>query len=165
MAGKYRLDSRATTNPFAPTEVGLTAATRKTVLQVGVPSTTGLYVLGWGVSFDGVTAGNDPVICDLIDTDVAATAGTSQTPDKWEDDNNEASLCVGGTGASGYNFGTEGTITGARALDTQNVHPQSGYSIWFPDLHTPRVKVSRFLRLRCLAAQTVNALPWIVWRE
>ncbi len=163
---EYILAPRATAAPFEPTVVALVAATTKTVLQVATPSTTDIRVLGWGVSFDAA-ANATPVICHLIDTAVAATVGTSFTPDLWGNPGSSASLCIGGTGATGYNFGTEGTITGIpRMLDMQHVHPQSGYAVWFPEVRIqPRVAASSFLRLRCKAPAGVNVLPWIVWAE
>lgn len=163
MSGVYKITSKAS---HAPVEVALVAATRKTVLQCATPSTTGIYVVGWGVSFDGTSATGEPVICELIDVDAAATV-TSFTPEKWGDDNDEASLCVGGASATGYNASAEGTITGSRTLDEQEVHPQTGYSVWYPDtnMKMPRVKVSRFLRVRCLAPAGVNCIPWILELE
>ena len=107
-----------------------------------------------------------PVICSLVDGDVAATGGTSLTPDLWGNSLQQASLCVGGTGATMYGAGSEGTLTTVRQLDAQHVHPQSGYGIWFPDMdRMPRVAASRFLRIRCKAPAIVNVLPWIIWAE
>src|SRR6185503_15564597 len=83
-----------------------------TLLQVATPSTCSIVVLEWGISFDGSAAAT-PIKCELLQTDVAATAGTSLTPTIWGDPNAPASLCVGGTGATMFNDGaiTEGTIT------------------------------------------------------
>ena len=135
----------------------------KTLLQVATPSTTDIRVVAWGVSFDGVSATAEPGQLTLIDTDVAATV-TTLTPEEWESDDSQASLCVGGTSATGYNGSAEGTITASRIFDAQEVHPQTGYSLWFPGPY-PRVKASRFLRVRSLFAATVNAVPWILFQE
>lgn len=161
MSGVYKYTSKAS---HAPVEVALVAATRKTALQAATPSTTGIYVVAWGVSFDGVTAAAEPVIGELIDTDVAATV-TAFTPEKWTDDNDEASLLVGGTALTGYNASAEGTIAASRTLDEQEIHPQTGYALWYPPDARPRVKVSRFLRVRLLAAAGVNCIPWILGLE
>lgn len=152
---------RATSAPFAVIEVA-TSAARKTLLQVATPSTTDIRILGWGLSFDGIVVTNPSGQLELIDTDVAATV-TTLTPDKWGSDDNQSSLCVGGASATGYNASAEGTIAGVRLLDGQNVHPQSGYSVWFPK--GPRVKASRFLRIRALFSVDINGIPWIVWEE
>ncbi len=65
----------------APTEVATTTA-RKTLLQVATPSTTGIRVVAWGVSFDGIVVTEVPGIVDLIDVNVAATMGSNITPEK-----------------------------------------------------------------------------------
>jgi len=164
---EYIATPRATSAPFEPVVVALVAATTKTVLQVGVPGTTDIRIIGWGVSFDGASSAAVPVICHLMQTDVAASAGTSLTPDQWGNDLATASLCVGGTAATGYNFGTENTITGTpRIFDSQHVHPQAGYGVFFPEVRwQPKVPVSKFVRLRCKAPAGVNVIPWILWTE
>lgn len=139
-----------------------TGATVKTVLQVATPSTTDIRVVAWGVSFDGIASTAVPGVCALVDVDVAATV-TTLTPELWGSADNQASLCVGGTAATGYNASAEGTITASRLLDGQQVHPQAGYSVWLPE--RPRAKASRFLRVRCTFAATVNVLPWVLWQE
>lgn len=141
-----------------------TGAALKTLLQVATPSTTSIKVLGWGVSFDGVSATAAPGRVQLVDVDVAATV-TSLTPEEWGDSDGPPSLCVGGAAATGYNATAEGTITGSRLLDGQNVHPQTGYAVWFPADARPIVKPSRFLRVRATFAADVNAVPWIAWQE
>lgn len=146
----------------APAEVA-TSTARKTLLQVATPSTTDIRVKAWGVSFDGVVVTNPPGIVDLIDVDVAATV-TTLTPEEWESDDGQASLCVGGASATGYNATAEGAITASRILDSQEVHPQNGYAVWFPN-KGPRIKPSRFLRIRALFSVDINGIPWIVWEE
>lgn len=148
----------------AITEVA-TGTSVKTVLQVATPSTTDIMVLGWKVGFDGTSATNPPGVVTLVDTDVAATSLTALTPEEYGSDNNQASLCVSGTSATGYGAAAEGTIAGSRLLDGDNVHPQTGYGVWFPSDARPIVKPSRFLRIRCLFSVDVNVIPWIWWRE
>lgn len=148
----------------AVVEVALSAATTKTVLQVATPSTQDITVVSWGLSFDGISSVAEPVICELIDVDVAATV-TSLTPEKYSDPNAPASLCVGGTSATGYNASAEGTIGASRLLDAAEVHPQAGIIVQFPLGREPGVAVSRFLRLRCKAPAAVNVIPHIIWEE
>jgi hypothetical protein len=158
---------RSTSTTYLPIVVALVAATAKTVLQVVTPSTTDIRVLGWGVSFDGASGTGIPVICQLIDATETATV-TSLTPEAWGNATAPASLCVGGTAATGYNASVEnvGTLTTSRQLDAQHVHPQSGYGVYFPEVRVqPRVAVSRCLRIRCTAPAGVNVLPWILWDE
>jgi hypothetical protein len=148
----------------AITEVATSAAV-KTVLQILTPSTTDIRVHGWGISFKGISATAEPGNVVLVDVDVAATTGTSLTPDKWESDDAPSSLCVGGTGATGYGFAAEGTITASRFLDAQAVHPQTGYGVWFPEGRRPKAKASRSLRIRTTFDVDINCIPWCVWEE
>lgn len=139
-----------------------TTTSLKTLLQVATPSTTDIRLIAWGISFDGVTATDAPGVVTLINVDVAATV-TAVSPEKWSSADSQASLCVSGTTATGYNASAEGTITNSIILDGQNIHPQTGYSVWLPE--RPRIKASRFLRIRALFAVTINAIPWLIWEE
>jgi len=166
---EYRAAPRATTTPFAPVVVALAAATTKTVLQVNIPSAQDIRLLGWGVSFDGASGTAVPVICQLIEGDVAASVGTSFTPEPWGNAIAPASVCIGGAALTGYNFTTEGTMTAVREIDSQHVHPQSAYGVFWPATDTqPKCgapAAARFLRVRCTAAAIVNVIPWILWAE
>ena len=95
------------------------------------------------------------------------SAAASLTPDAWGNPGAPASLCVGGTGATAVNDGavTEGTITASRLLDAQEVHPQTGYAVWYPADQRPRIAVSRFLRVRTNFDSAISCLPWVIWDE
>lgn len=162
---EYNVSPRATATPWMPVVVALAAGVAKTVLQVAVPSTTDIKILGWSVSFDGASGTAIPVICQLLDGDVAASGGTAFTPDLYGNNLQPASLCIGGAALTGYNFGTEGAMTTVTGIDQQHVHPQSGYGIWFPDDSRRRVGSSRFLRIRCQAPAIVNVIPAVWWDE
>lgn len=161
---EYLLSPRATTTPFMPVVVALVGGAAKTVAQVATPSTTDILVLGWQVSFDGASGAAVPVICQLIDGDVAATV-TAFTPDPYGNSQQPASLCVGGTSATGYNASVEGTMTSVVGADAGHTHPQAGYGVWFPEGCRRRVGPSRFLRIRCQAPAAVNVIPEIWWAE
>jgi hypothetical protein len=141
-----------------------TSAAIKTVLQVATPSTTDIRIHGWGIGFDGIDPIAAPGVVTLVDTDVAASV-TTLTPELWESPLAPASLCVGGAALTGYNASAEGTIAASIIRDGQEVHPQSGYGVWFPEGRRPAVNPSRFLRIRTLFAVTINCVPWIVWEE
>jgi hypothetical protein len=165
---EYSATSKAVAAPFLPIVVALAAGVTKTVLQVAVPATTSIMLLGWGLSFDGVSGTAVPVTCQLADTDVGASGLTSYTPDLFGNTEQQASLCVGGAALTGHGGGvtpTEGTIAVCRSLDPQLVHPQAGYAVWWPERGMMRVGASRFLRIRCTAAAAVDVIPWVVWTE
>lgn len=142
----------------------------KTVLQVGVPAAVFMDILGWGISIAGTAPGDVPFYAYLMEGDVAATAGTALTPDPWDTPAGQASLCVGGTGATSYSAAyTEGTIAASRVFDSQRVHPQTGYSVWFPSDARPECGLqasARYVRVRVNAVTTAyNLVPWLVWEE
>lgn len=138
-----------------------------TLVQVATPSTTGITIIEWGISFDGAPGTAVPVLVELLQTDVAATAGTSLTPTLYGDPNAPPSLCVGGTGATMFNDGaiTEGTITAVRMFDAQLLPPTAPYVKQFPLGREPEVPVSKFLRIRTTAPAAVNALCYVIWEE
>lgn len=162
---EYMAIPRASTTPFLPVATALVAATIKTVLQVGIPSTTDVRILGWGISFDGAAGGTQvPVVVSLVDDPTPCTGGTSLTPEDWGNALSPASLCVGGAALTAYAL-TEVTPTAPRYLDSQVISPQAGYGVWYPGAAQPRVGVSRFVRIRVTAPAVVNAYPWIAWAE
>lgn len=143
-----------------------TTTSINTLMQVATPSTTGITVLEWGISLD-TPASAATVKCELLQTDVAATAGTSLTPTVWGDPNAPASLCVGGTGATMFNDGaiTEGTITATRMFDVAVLVPPFVYVKQYPLGREPEVPISKFLRVRVTASVTCNAYCYIIWEE
>lgn len=154
-------------SPTTASQVKMAVTTNiHTLLQVATPSTCSITILEWGISFDGSSAAT-PVVCELLQTDVAATAGTSLTPTIWGDPNAPASLCVGGTGATMFSDGsvTEGSITAVRMFDVQLIAPTNQYVKQFPLGREPEVPVSKFLRVRVKAEAAVNAICFIVWEE
>lgn len=160
---RYKISN--THSSGAITEIALTAATVKTVLQVVTPSTQDITIVSWSISFDGTSATAEPVLVSLIDTTGTAATVTSYTPDAYSDPNAPASLCVGGTTSTGINASGEGTLTTTRVLDVLEVPPTSGVVIQYPLGREPGVVVSHHLRLRALAAANVNCVATIVWEE
>ena len=144
-----------------------TGTSVKTLLQVACPSNQDIHVVEWGISFDGSAAAT-PVQCELIDTGtVGATSLTSLTPTQYSADAQMASLCVGGTGATGFNSGSslEGTITSVRPLDIQNVSPTGQYLKQWPLGREAYVAASHFLRIRVTAGASVSCYAYVIWQE
>jgi hypothetical protein len=165
MSNSYMASPRASTTPFLPVATALIAATIKTVLQVAVPATTDVVIIGWGLSFDNAAGGTQvPGICSLLHDPTACTGGTALTPEPWGNSLAPASLCVGGAALTAYSL-TEVTPTAPTYLDTQEVSPQSGYGVFFPADARPRVQPSRFIRIRCTLPAAANVIPWVLWDE
>jgi hypothetical protein len=163
MANIYAAFNGASPTTAAQVPVA-TGTAIKTLLQVATPSTENIRIIEWGISFDGSAAAT-PIKVELLQTDVAATSGTSLTPTLWGDPNEPASLCVGGTGATCYSPSTEGTTTASRVFDAQLVAPTNQYVKQYPLGREPIIPVSKFLRIRVTAGASVNAYAYIIWEE
>ena len=166
MAGIFWVMNAAFPTTAAPVKMA-TGTSIKTLLQVATPSTTSIQVIEWGISFDG-TVVNTPVQCELVDTEtVGATSLTSVTPALYGTPTGEASLCVGGSSATGFNSGgtSEGSITNTRYGDVQLVSPTNQYVKQFPLSQGVTIPASHYLRIRVTAGTTVNAWCYIIWQE
>lgn len=144
----------------------------KTILQVAVPAASSIWIKGWGISAAGTVGSDVPFYAYLMEGDVAATAGTSAAGfiDAWDRPGMQGSIVTTGTGATAWSAAfTEGTIAASRFFDTQRVHPQSGYSVWFPADSRPEcglVASARYVRIRVNQVTTAyNLIPWICWQE
>lgn len=163
MANLYWAMNGAFPTTAAPVKV-TTGTSIKTLLQVATPSTQSIVVVEWGISFDGLAAAT-PIECELVVTDVAATV-SSLTPQSYDlSADAPASLCVGGTSATGYTSTSEGTITATRYADLQLVAPTSQYVKQWPLGREFYVPVSKFLRVRVTAGAAVNAYCYVIWEE
>jgi hypothetical protein len=139
----------------------------KTLLQIATPSTRGIQVVEWGISFDGSAAAT-PIKCELLETGAVAatvTAHVAAGVQPFNDSGAPASLVTLSTTATGYTSSGEGTISAVRMFDAQLVAPTNQYLKQFPLDEGPDVGVSKFLRVRVTAAAAVNALCYVVWKE
>lgn len=157
-------------NGAAPTTAQITPVTTgtslKTMLQIATPSTKAIKVKSWGVSFDGSVAGQG-IACELIQTDVAATvtAHVAAGVIPFDNASGEASLMTLGTSATGYTATAEGTTTASRLLDYRQIQPTNDWSYDFVLGQEGHVAVSKFLRIRVLAAVARGCIAWICWEE
>lgn len=143
-----------------------TSTSIKTLLQVATPSSRVLRVVEWGISFNGSTAA-EPIKCELLQTDVAATvtAHVSAGVQPYDDPNAPASLVTLSTTGTGYNASSEGTITATRHADLQFVPPTTLYVKQWPLGREWQMPASKFLRVRVHAAASVSAYCYVVWQE
>jgi hypothetical protein len=139
----------------------------KTLLQIATPSTRGIQVVEWGISFDGSVSAAG-IECELLETGAVAatvTAHVAAGVQPFNDSGAPASLMTLGTSATGYTATAEGTIAAVRMFDAQSVQPSTQYLKQYPLDEGPDVGVSKFVRVRVTAAAAVNALCYVVWKE
>lgn len=128
--------------------VALAAATAKTVVSVIAPASFGADLIGYRVSFDGITASAVPVVIEVVSytTDGTGTAGTvNQVYGR--------SIVAGFT--SKYNYSVEPTTP--TTLDRYTFTPNGGSFIYdIPKDRTPDCAVSNLIGLRLTAPAIVN---------
>lgn len=153
--------AQTTAAPVAVT----TGTAIKTMQQLATPSTSGLYIVEWGISFNGSAAAT-PIAVELLSCTGAATVTAYGAGDITRySPSDEDSLLTLGTTASGYTASGEGTAASVDPIDTQFIAPTSQYIKQYPLGREPKVAVSRFVRIRVTAGAAVNAYCYIIWGE
>jgi hypothetical protein len=150
--------------PTTAAVAGVTTGTAiKTLLQIATPSTTGITVVEWGISFDGAPSA---IKCELVETDVAATvtAHVAAGVQPYSVADGTASVMTLGTAATGYTASAEGTTTATKYADVQYLSTNT-YVKQFVLSREFVVKPSKFLRVRVTAAAAVNATCYVIWGE
>lgn len=99
--------------------IAMTASDTSTALEVGAPSGARLRVHEWGASFSGTTAGDTPVLVELVRTD-GGTGGTALTLADMEVDPTGETFA----GTAEHTITTE--ATNVDVLDSVYVHPNGG---------------------------------------
>lgn len=139
-------------NRFAVTtegEVALAAATEKTILQIVTGATQLVVVTAFRVAFDGVTAGNEPVLVKIARQTTAGTM-SARTPVK---------IRAGGPAVATtaqHTATVEPTTTDI--LREYKVHPQSGLEVTFDLTDEIEMDASTRLGFLCTAADVVNVV-------
>lgn len=148
----------------------------RTMMQLKVA--TGYYghVIGWGCSFDAVTAAT-PGKVELIETDVAATSMSTAfaAADIQLFSNPNVVANTAGTSGVPFNLGTsasgfataavtEGTTTASRTLDVALLDAAfTPYGpVFWPLCREAELIPQRFLRVRATFATTVNMICFVV---
>ena len=144
-----------------------TAAVIKTMLQIKplVPC----RIIEYGLSFDGSAAAT-PGVCELIQTDVAATVTAYVANDLTRMDGEArffgdptTNFISVGVSASGYTATAEGTITNVQNLDMpQLIAPTNQFVKQFPLGREPYVEANKFCRIRVNFAVAINAFCYVM---
>jgi hypothetical protein len=139
----------------------------KTQIQIAPPTNKDVAVLGWGVSFDGSAAATS-IMCELCETDVAATSLTAHVQAGLVNINNPGganSLCQLGTALTGFGAGAEGTITAIRMGDAQLIQPTNQFIYDWILGYEFVIRAGKFGRIRITAGTTVNCLAYMLYTE
>lgn len=137
--------------------IALSAATAKSVLELGSGSANKVWIKEWWVDFDGVTATNAPVKVEVGRFSAAVTTATSAS--EKMDNNNGAPATT-----AKHSTSTEGAGT-ADDIIFRRISPTSGFHYVAPLGGELVLAVSTFWRMRLTAAQTVNATVGVIWEE
>jgi hypothetical protein len=139
--------------------IALGAGVAKSILELATAASDRAKIVEWGLTFDGVTAANTPVKCEMGRFSAAVTTATTLAGGK---------LDAGDGGQSATTKHTT-TVEGAGTIDADamilRVPPTQGFVYQAPLGREEVVPVSSFWRMRLTAAQAVNASFWLVWDE
>lgn len=172
MGQSYIVSNSAMPTTAAAVKQPTGAAAIRTQLQLATSANNSIWVVEWGISFDGSAAAT-PIQCELIETGaVAATMSVAHVasgimPYYLVSDGSVTTLSIGSTSLTGYATAavTEGTITATRVGDMQLVAPSSGYVKQFPLGREFLVPGSRFLRVRTTAPAAVNCYCYVIFAD
>lgn len=132
----------------------LSAATAKSIIGVVAPSSFGVSVQGFQVSFNGVTASAVPALVELCRATFATNGpGTNSTSTTVQQDRGRA-ITAGFTAA--YSWTTEPTVL--TVIETFLITPNAGSLLYdYPLEREPDCDVSNGFVLRVTAPATVSA--------
>jgi len=135
----------------------LSAATAKSVLELGTSSSVRIMIKEWWVTFDGTSSTATPVKVEVGRFSAAVTTATSASEKMDLADGTPATTAKHSTSTEGA--GTADDIMFFR------VPPTSGYHYIAPLGQELVMAVSTFWRMRLTAAATVNATFGVIWEE
>ncbi len=138
-------------------EDDLGAATEETLIQLVAAANHRVKVLGWGIFFDGTTVTAEPVQVELARQTTAGTA-SALSPVKRDD-----SIADTLQTTAQQDFTAEPTK--GDILESREVHPQSGFEVWYPLGQEIIIGGGDRLGLLATAPAAVNARAFIVFEE
>jgi hypothetical protein len=131
-------------------EIGLLAATTKTVLQAVAPANQRVACRGWSISFDGTSGAAEPVQVDLL---FQTTAGTMSAATPVSED---------GLGAETIQVTAQKNATAeptsGGVIRRYEVHPQTGMEMRYSPDEEILIKGGARLGLRVTAPAIVNCV-------
>jgi len=137
---------RARTAPIA------TGTSAKTIMQIIAASNHGVHINEWSVSFAGTSNTAAPIRVDVMRQTTAGTMGTSNSTIVKDPDDSDETLQTTVTDSS------SGEPTAGDILDTQYVHPQTGYTWQAPFGGAIKIGGGDRLGIRVTAGSDVNCV-------
>lgn len=138
--------------------IALSAATAKTIAELGFASSNRGRIIDWSVTFDGVTASAVPAKVEVGRFSAGVTTGTTYTADKLD-----AADGIPATTAK-HSTSSEGAGT-ASGVVVYRVPPTGGLVMQYPPGGEWVMAVSTFWRIRITAAAAVNVSFTVTWEE
>jgi len=139
--------------------IALAAGVAKSVLELATPATARAKILEWWIMFDGVTAANTPVKCEVGRFSAAITTATTITPAQADAADGVSQLTVKHTAT------VEGAGTVTANMPIFRIPPTSGFYYQAVGGNEILLPVSGFWRMRLTAAQVVNVAVGCIWDE
>src|SRR5438105_4898128 len=131
-----------------------------TLLEVDQAASRVLTLKQWSLEFDGVTASNVPVRCQLCIVTAASAVGTAVTPAAMRQ--NQAALAA----AAKKLRASEGTVV---VLEEHRIPPTTSILVQYPLMEEPWIigaaASASGISLRGAAAVAVNATAALEWEE
>jgi hypothetical protein len=141
----------------ATAEIALSAGVAKTVLQLVAAANHRVKVLGFHVGFDGVSTTAEPVQVRLLRQTTAGTM-TALTPTKRDDSIADSLLTTAQHTATAE-------PTAGDVLEAREVHPQSGWEVWYPLGAEPIIGGADRVGIECTAPAAVNVRATLIFEE
>lgn len=142
-------------------EEALAAATAETIMQLRGATAVKAKIVAWGVSFDGATATDAPVMVRLLRQTSDGT-GTGATEALLSDPDGPTANC-----AFLHSFSSTEPSAGD-VLEVYEVHPNGGSLVReYPPGREPVLDNATTSRIGidCLAGATVNVVGFLHWEE
>lgn len=139
-------------------EEAIAASTNETLLQLRGATSTKARIIAWGVSFDGTSSTDAPVLVDLLRQTTDGTA-TGATEEPFDPDSPTASC------TAFHSFSAEPTA--GSVIESHEVHPQGGNLIReYPPGREPTLDNATTSRIGIrVNGPAVNAVAFIHWEE
>jgi hypothetical protein len=142
-----------------------TGTALKTILQIATPSGVRAKITEVGVTFDGTTASNTPVLVTLRRQTSAGTGGASITSNFGPNPHNPDAPTANITAQQGPTGTWTAEPTTGKVLRAWRIPPTSGFIFQFPLGQEIEMAVSQWLGIVVTAANAVNCTASITWEE